>query len=272
MIQDEQRCGEHLPILWATAASHEQEWIGSNSDHMTGSLQALLRNLIDYAGLYPPAALPLPQVLENYARYLDSPERWMLNRLVLPEARLGEVALAPDWHVTALADGEPGPLPPQVESLETRSAARLSLATYCEAPLDRIGNAFAKIRTGGLTPESVPSAEYLADFLVEAAARRMAFKATAGLHHPIRSATMHGFVNLFVSAAFAWHGEQREITRLLNEQDATAFQFREDRLNWRGRSLSTGQIAAARRDFAHSFGSCSFEEPIADLRQLGWIP
>ncbi len=229
--------------------------------------------MIDYAGLYPPAALPLPVVLENFSRYRDSPESWMLNRLVLPFAKLDEVTLPDGWRITLLVDGEPGPLPQAVESLETRRAARLSLPTYCEVPLERIDHAFAKVRTGGATPESVPSADYLAEFLQEAAGRGVPFKATAGLHHPIRSAAMHGFVNLFLAAAFARLGEPRELLiRILNEQDAAAFQFGDEAATWRGRKLSTGDIAAARSELAHSFGSCSFEEPVADLRALGWLP
>ncbi len=239
---------------------------------MTESLRCLLEHLIDYAGLYPPASLSIPQVLDNYSRYLDSPENWMLNRLVLPVSKLDEVPLGEHWRVTLLVDEEPGTLPRQVESLETRLARGLSLPTYCEAPPERIVGAFAKVRTGGLTPEAVPSGQYLADFLCDTAARRMPFKATAGLHHPIRSAAMHGFVNVFVAAAFAWQGDPLELVeRVLNEQDARAFQFGEDALTWRGRKLSIAEIAWARRDFAHSFGSCSFEEPIADLRELGWL-
>jgi len=217
------------------------------------SLHALLANLIDYAGFYPPAGLPLPVVLENYEAYLASAESWMLNRLVLPAAKLPEVRLRDKWRVTLLVEGEPGRLPAQVETLETRLAHRLSLATYCEAPIGGIvSGAFGKVRTGGLTPEATPSSETLADFLGEAASRRIAFKATAALHHPMRSATMHGFVNVFVAAAFAWHGAERGvILDVLNDGDAGAF--------------------CARRDFAHSFGSCSFTEPVADLRVLGWL-
>jgi len=248
------------------------------------SLRALLANLIDYAGLYPPAALALPAVLANYETYLASAESWMLNRLVLPAAKLPP--LRDNWRVTLLVDGEPGPLPAQVETLETRLPHGLSLPTYCEAPIGGIaGGAFAKVRTGGVTPEAIPPSEPLADFLSEAASRRMAFKATAGLHHPIRSrrpltyatdspcATMHGFVNVFVAAAFAWHGAECVVVRdVLNEQEAGAFQFLPGELRWRGRSLATAALRSARRDFAHSFGSCSFVEPVADLRILGWLP
>jgi hypothetical protein len=225
----------------------------------------LLANLIDYAGLYPPAALPLPEVIQNYERYVAAPQSWMLNRLVLPASKLNQVKLGENWRVTLLVDAEPGPLPPQIETLETKSGGRLSLPTYCETPLDNITDGFAKIRTTN------PQVRELADFLHTAAARRLPFKATAGLHHAIR-ADMHGFVNVFVAAAFAWQGLDLESLMLvLEETDAARFQFDEQQLRWRGLSLTTEQIRAARRDFAHSFGSCSFEEPLDELRKLGWI-
>src|SRR5579864_489573 len=147
---------------------------------MTASLRALLANLIDYAGLYPPAGLPLATVIENYQRYLTSPDRWILNRLVLPAAKLDEVRLGGEWRVTLLVDHEPGPLPQQVQTLEAKTGGRLSLPTYCEVPLDRVADGFAKVRTGGLTPDAIPSPAGVADFLCEAASRRLPFKATAG--------------------------------------------------------------------------------------------
>jgi hypothetical protein len=84
---------------------------------------------------------------------------------------------------------------------------------------------------------------------------------------------MHGFLNVFTAAAFAWHGAGRKtVLAVVNEEDAGAFEFLDDELGWRDQRLSTAQVRAARRDFAHSFGSCSFEEPVADLRQLGFLP
>lgn len=58
---------------------------------MTASLRALLSGIIDYAGLFPPAELPLDQAIRNYARYRQEPESWMLGRFVIPAARLGEL-------------------------------------------------------------------------------------------------------------------------------------------------------------------------------------
>jgi hypothetical protein len=250
-----------------------------------GSLRSLLANLIDYAGLFPPASLPLPIAAERYQCFLSSPESWMLNRLVLPAARLAAVPPAENWRITLLVDGEPGPLPRHVETLETKSVHRLSLPTYCEAPLDQIEDGYVKIRTGGLTGDAIPSARALSEFLCAAAARRLPFKATAGLHHPLRSshrltydadspqALMHGFLNVFTAAAFAWNGlETRDVEEILEETRADAFEFSEDQLCWRHEALTASQIAAARREFAHSFGSCSFEEPVSELRQLGLLP
>lgn len=232
------------------------------------SLEALMSGVIDYAGLFPPAALSLEDTLANYSSYLQGADAWMLNRLVLPAAKLrtGE-----GWRISLLVDEEPGPLPAQVETLETKLPRRLSLPTYCEAPLQRIEHGFAKIRTGGLTQDAVPPAPEVADFLSVAAALRMPFKATAGLHHAIR-ANMHGFLNVFVAAAFAWHGADRSmVLDILEEQRAGSFAFRADELRWLGHSLSTAQVQNARRHFAHSFGSCSFTGPVAELRELGLL-
>lgn len=249
------------------------------------SLRALLTGLIDYAGLYPPAALSLDDVTAKYDSYRSSTHGWMLNRLVLPAAKLAATKLGDSWQVTLLVESEPGALPPQVETLETKLAHKLSLPTYCEAPLAQVTDAFAKVRTGGLTPDAIPSVEAIADFLHLAAARRIPFKATAGLHHPVRSlrpltyaddgprAVMHGFLNVFTAASFAWFGGEVElIAGILAEEDPKAFAFATDALSWNGRQLPTVKVQAARDEFAHSFGSCSFEEPVADLRELGLLP
>jgi hypothetical protein len=214
-------------------------------------------------------------VLKRYREFLASPDAWILNRLVLPLKALKEGAIDRDWRLTVLVEDEPGPLPRQVQTLEVKLPHKLSLPTYCEAPIGQVADAFVKFRAGGLTPETV---------LGEAAARRLPFKATAGLHHALRSlrpltdspdspqAVMHGFLNLFLAAAFAWHGAKREVIfEILNETDPRAFQFGERAVVWNGRKLSTQQIAESRRDFAHSFGSCSFEEPVRELRELGLI-
>ena len=81
---------------------------------------------------------------------------------------------------------------------------------------------------------------------------------------------MHGFLNVFAAAAFARAGATLEdLEEVLREQDAGGFHFDAAGLRWRRRQATTDALAAARRDFAGSFGSCSFAEPVADLRALG---
>jgi hypothetical protein len=142
----------------------------------------------------------------------------------------------------------------------------------------------AKVRTGGITADLFPSARELARFIASCAALELPFKATAGLHHPLRSeqrltyepgastATMFGFLNVFLAAAFARAGmHESQLVRLLEERDVGAFTFRDDAVTWREHRLDREQLADARHSFAVGFGSCSFREPVDDLRQLGLL-
>ena len=113
------------------------------------------------------------------------------------------------------------------------------------------------------------------------AASNVAFKATAGLHHPIRSlhrltyqadsasAIMHGFLNVFLAAAFMRAGLETPLAvELMNEQSAATFHFDSEGVLWREHRLAVADLSNSRRDFAISFGSCSFTEPVEDLRAL----
>jgi hypothetical protein len=79
---------------------------------MRASLRALLAGILDYAGLFPPARLPLEEAVRNYARYRTDPDGWMLGRFVCPAARLVELtpfqelfASGPPFAVSALGRG-----------------------------------------------------------------------------------------------------------------------------------------------------------------------
>jgi hypothetical protein len=80
---------------------------------------------------------------------------------------------------------------------------------------------------------------------------------------------MHGFLNVFLAAAFAWQGE-RDIEPILAETNPHAFRF-DECAQWRDWSLDTDQIREVRQRFAHSLGSCSFEEPVEGLQVLGFL-
>jgi len=67
------------------------------------SVRAFLDGMIDYAGLFPPAKLPLDEAIRNYARYRTEPESWMLGRFVIPASRLAEL----DASASLFASGPP---------------------------------------------------------------------------------------------------------------------------------------------------------------------
>jgi hypothetical protein len=291
----------------------------------------LLRDLIDYAGLFPPASLSMAQSVANYGEYLRSEHKWILGRFVVPVARLGEFEEAFDelpaaasqtnakWRlsvllgtdvvmdVTAIREfhdrmaNSSSCRKAAVEAVEINVAndeevTRLSamipaeLATYFEVPLANCGECIAavsanarcaKIRAGGETAEKFPDSESVIEFIRLCTAAHVPFKATAGLHHPLRSVhrfnyhpespsgMMHGFLNVFLAAAFLRTGmEARLAIQLLEEQAPRAFRFNLDGISWREHRLKRDEIALARANFAVSFGSCSFTEPIDDLRSL----
>src|SRR5690242_4950736 len=59
---------------------------------MLASVRALLANVIDYAGLFPPARLSMDEAIRSYAHCRQGPDRWMLGRFVCPAARLAELS------------------------------------------------------------------------------------------------------------------------------------------------------------------------------------
>ena len=168
------------------------------------------------------------------------------------------------------------------------------LETYVELPLQSEleplvraageRGARVKVRTGGVTAEAFPTPAELAHFIRAAIGARVPFKATAGLHHPLRGeypltylpgsarAPMYGFLNLFLAAGFMSQGlSDEDASAVLTETSPEALRFTEEMAEWRGRRLSDGELRRVRRDVATSFGSCSFREPVADLQSLGLL-
>lgn len=145
--------------------------------------------------------------------------------------------------------------------------------------------AAAKIRTGGVTPEAFPSPHAVASFIVACQGGGVPFKATAGLHHPIRAeypltyepncprGVMHGFLNIFVTAAMIrTHGiDADRAAAIIESRDAGEFHFTPEGVRWDGLFLEDTDLAESREGFALSYGSCSFDEPIDDLKRLGLL-
>jgi len=140
----------------------------------------------------------------------------------------------------------------------------------------------AKIRTGGVTADAFPSTADIIRFVRTCLAANVPFKATAGLHHPIRcyrpltyesnapQGTMHGFLNLFLMTGFLLEGFRPTLLEhIMEEEYDEVFVFDESGATWQGEfMLSTRNIERLRRVGIQSFGSCSFDEPVGDLQKM----
>jgi hypothetical protein len=139
----------------------------------------------------------------------------------------------------------------------------------------------AKVRTGGVTPEAFPPAQAVIAFIAACQRENVPFKATAGLHHPLRGeyrltyepdgpkGMMYGFLNVFLAAALLYEGESEDTAlSALEESDSTQLEFLDDAILWRGKRIDVEQLLASRLHFAISFGSCSFREPVDELAHL----
>jgi len=252
------------------------------------SQKELFARLIDYAGLFPPAALPMTQAVSNYARYRDGEHAWMLGKFIVPAERVDEALCHPDRSEGSACLAQTDLSVLGVDEVKATTAADIARIERKDVYVEVTDLSLikviaehglrAKIRTGGVTAEAFPSAERVAAFIRECAEHGVAFKATAGLHHPIRCikpltyeadaprGMMHGFVNVFLAAALIAHAEE-----ILLEREAQAFAFDDDCASWRGHRIATDDLARIRAEFAISFGSCSFEEPVSDLKELGWL-
>jgi hypothetical protein len=136
----------------------------------------------------------------------------------------------------------------------------------------------AKLRCGGLAAEAFPSVEEVAEFIAAAVAANVPFKATAGLHHPVRhynaqsGFTMHGFLNLLAAAALARRVDRPTLRAIVAEKDSAAFSFDGNVFAWRDQRIDEPELAACRRERFVAYGSCSFSEPVEDLAELGILP
>jgi hypothetical protein len=127
-----------------------------------------------------------------------------------------------------------------------------------------------KLRTGGLSAAAFPDEPALASALAAIAGRNVPFKCTAGLHHAVRHTAAdtgfehHGFLNALLATGSAAAGADiGDIAGVLAERDP-ALVARQIL------ALGPGATADIRGLFT-SFGTCSTDEPVADLIALGLI-
>ena len=291
------------------------------------ALRTLVAGVVDYAGLFPPAALDMPTAVANFAAYRASDDAWMLGRFVVPAARLDEwtaavATLSPElalaWNggrLSALLSGEfaheaslladfnaRAPFGVRIDVAEGRTPSEdavLAMAAampddvmlYCEVPhrddplslLQAVQRAQvrAKIRTGGVTADAFPAPAEIVRFLRRCHALDVTAKATAGLHHPLRGdyrltydvdavrGTMYGFLNVFLCAAAIRAGAPDSVaTEILLITDSSEITSGELGMTASGFEISFAVLQSLRAEGLVAFGSCSFLEPVSELRDF----
>jgi hypothetical protein len=195
---------------------------------LTDARRALLGRLWDYAGIFPPAELPLSEAVAEWERIRGSDDAWMVNCFVT------RADLDLDLEPLAVVDGR---------------EERQRDVVFVEGE--------TKLRCGGAR---VPSVDEVAAFIRSCRARGERFKATAGLHHALPTNGEHGFLNVLAACVFG-DEEQMLGTRKI-ELDASSFRADE-------RIADADECERVRRELFHSIGSCSFAEPVGELRELG---
>jgi len=208
-------------------------------------------------------------------------EMLKFNRHHSSQSRAGHVSI----DVAELKASTPAEIGSQREGIPRSFTAYFEIPTKGDVSpmvksLARAGSR-AKIRTGGVTPEAFPPAEQIIDFITTCGRERVPFKATAGLHHPIRgdyrltyephspTGKMYGFLNVFLAATLVDAGAAEDTAlAVLQEEDPFAFSFSDDAIVWRDKRVDAEQIHSSRANSAISFGSCSFREPIDELESL----
>lgn len=320
-----------------------------------------MARIIDYAGLFPPAGLPLEKAIRNYADYRKSREAWMLSRFIIPHGKLSELTAFSElmqegepfsFSVLGSATGmheqyldELDALLQDVEAFHKEhgervatevmeiklpheaavsgrveeirhvlddTAKRLDRSPYrpkyvffeplfeesWEQDLPSIFRALRehneavalgdwkdynyaglKMRCGGVKASLFPSVDQLARVLEGVRDYGIAFKATAGLHHPVRhyhepvNTDMFGFLNVFGAGllAYAHALSIDEITEIVRDKDPDSFRFTEETFAWKELEIPADEIEQLREVALISYGSCSFDEPRDDLRQMNLL-
>ncbi len=330
---------------------------------MTQSLRALMEKAIDYAGLFPPANLPMEKAVASYNGYRECPDSWMLSRFICPTTRLSEfeesyaklLKKREPYRITTLGRKADEPdrfleyvqedvevikqfeecntgkvvvdafelcLPPgltsQPENLERdlgsaskiiihhatssslvtvyyevalslswqedidsiiRAITRLNRSSITKSTSDKTSIVGFKFRCGGIKTEQFPSVEQVVCCVKSCINERVRLKLTAGLHHPFRhfnesvQIKMHGFINIFTAVLLGRRHKLDEVTltKIIEDEDYTNFQFKEQSFSWKDLNITANQITEGRNNAIVSFGCCNFDEPREDMQKLGLL-
>lgn len=315
------------------------------------SINFFCEELIDYAGLFPPANLTLKDSFQNYVKYKNSEYGFMLSKFICPLNmldELNEIILSNDYGKTEislslLTDNTQNEIEfadkldlgldkwknfsenhnkrvninsveikvpdeiisesdeKKIESFIEKISGKLKnkiqteLYFYFESPSGKDWNknyqsllnalynhnlknndSGFKLRTGGIKPELFPTPEQISYTIKECIEKELRLKCTAGLHHPFRHydyelrTFMHGFINVFAAGLIAYRHNLSEhgMRDIMNDENGNDFTFSLNCLFWKDWQICLDDIETARKELMISFGSCSFDEPVEDLKKL----
>jgi hypothetical protein len=256
-----------------------------------------LERLFDDASQFPPGNLNLEAAVAAHTRWHHDPHGPLVGRFLLPATRVRAFAdlTANGADRFELGLVVPADLPERAATEAAQLLCDCARVTAVELPpqagpaliaawreafesaelfvegksadlagIGRVGGR-PKLRCGGLEPAAVPSVQMIAAFVAESVALGLPFKATAGLHQPLRhfdtelGVEVHGFLNLWVATHRAQAGASRQdIEETLTSKDLGSLE-----------PFDEGLVAA--RKMFTGFGTCSLREPIEGLADLGLL-
>ena len=216
----------------------------------------------DDAALFPPGDAPMDVAVKAHLTRRDQPDGQYVGPFVCAVARLEELADALDGRSVevAVVGAMPRSVPAAIDVVAVELTGpvttvpgdvRVFVECPWDAPLEVPDGAMPKLRCGGAY---VPSSCQLGAAIEHCVDNDLPFKLTAGLHHAVRTTREHGFVNVLAAVSAALDGG--DPVPMLLEDDPAA--------------LTIGDPVAVRRLF-RSIGTCSIDEPLTALRELGLI-
>jgi hypothetical protein len=271
----------------------------------------LFARLVDDSALFPPGDAAMPEALRAHFAIRESEHAGVLGVFLCQASRLPElitelIKIKPKQPLpfSLIIDTGLGGVPKAISIVESRSELLALRMVEMPAPsdvdevwLERVSEfvpedvirvveprrgvgwldgvrkviehgSWPKIRCGGKAGENFPSVDEVADFLaVVSGSTGASFKATNSLHRAVRHAdpdtgfVHHGFLNLLVASGRSLSGG--DVREALESTDAEA-------LAEEARGLSEQAAKAVRALFA-SYAAASFEQPVADMGELGLL-
>jgi len=314
---------------------------------MEKSLKELMSGLIDYAGLFPPASLPIDKAIAEYLFYKKSEYKDIVSRFVVPVSSVENLKLICKEHnvknislsvilpemgfdennekaiyqaIDNLSNNIKSNNFIEVSSFEIKLPKNLTAETKdditqlskkiisqinllnessriffepyvlddnwknnidiaCDIISVNKDKSGFKLRTGGVTKDAFPHTDILAYSIKKCSDLKIKFKATAGLHHPLRhynssvKTKMHGFFNVFIGFLIAgkYNPGLEVLKRIINSESPEKFNFTDDFITYGNYALSLKDIKKIKESFMLSYGSCSIDEPIDDLKTLNLL-